>query len=196
MRAQRVFEEVIFNMDKPSPYKRYIAKRGTAKGPKIPNPNKNGWGGGLSQSEIEISNRYRAKIDSLRNEISSLEDEIERDRGELQDLTEIPFSDTEREEFYSDVQNDYGFRALDILNSGMSDEEKLREIDALNPKEDLGIREFKDLLHNYNFYHPEEPDQEKIDNIEKKIGDLEKRILEKENQIEKLETKIYNLETY
>jgi len=195
MKARFVFEEVRFNFDKQPPYKRYQVKSGLS-GPKTPNPKKDGYGGGLTDQEQEIRDRYQQKLQSVQDEIYSLEDERESLERDLEELSETPFDSGELEEFYADVQNRYGFNALDILNSGMSDDEKIKSIDALNPKDDFGRREFEDLMHNYKYYHPADPDQNQIEKIGKRLSAIENVIKEKEGMIDRLETKIYNLENY
>jgi len=192
MKAKTVFEEVRFNF-KGSPTDRFRVKPGIKRGP-TENPRKQR--AGLNPDEEEIANRFRDKLEKIRDEIYSLEDEKESLERDLEDLAENPFDSGELEEFYADVQNRYGFNALDILNSGMDDEEKIKSIDALDPRRDFGRREFEDLMHNYRYYHPEDPDQEQVEKIEKRIRAIENVIKEKEGMIDRLETKIYNLENY
>jgi len=192
MKAKTVFEEVRFNL-KGNPTDRFRVRPGISR-PPIENPRKQR--SGLNPGEKEILNRFNDKIDEIRDEIYSLDDErvsLERD---LKDLSETSFDSGELEEFYADVQNRYGFNALDILNSGMSDDEKIKAIDALNPREDFGRREFQDLMHNYNYYHPADPDPEQVEKIERRISAIENVIKEREGMVDRLETKIYNLENY
>jgi len=192
MKAKTVFEEVRFNF-KGSPTDRFRVNPGIKREP-TENPRKQR--SGLNPDEEEIVNRFRDKLQKIQDDIYSLKDERESLEMDLKDLSETPFDSGELEEFYADVQSRYGFNALDILNSGMSDEEKIKSIDALDPRWDFGRREFEDLMHNYRYYHPEDPDQEQVEKIEKRIRAIENVIKEKEGMIDRLETKIYNLENY
>lgn len=151
---------------------------------------------GLTPEEQEIVQRHEQRISELRNEIYDYEGEIEGLENEYEILISQDFDAAELEQFYADVQNDYGFEALDILNSGGSMEEKIKAIDALNPTKDFGIREFKDLANNYQYYHPEEASEEEKEKIKSQIKKLQRQKKERENTMDKLETKIYNLENY
>lgn len=195
MKARFVFEEVRFNFDKQPPYKRYQVKPSLS-GPRTRNPKKNGYGGGLTPQEIEIRDRYEQKVRAIKDDIDSLEEEKTDLENELRNLQEPSFDLSEVEEFDAEVMQKYGFNALDILNSGIPDEEKISAIDRLNPEKDFGKREFENLLHNYNYYHPEEPDSELVEKIEKRIGAIENIIKERDGMIDRLENKIYNLENY
>jgi len=195
MRA-RFLNEIEFNFDK-NPTDRYRGgfKRGSSF-PASENPRKRG-GVNLTPEEEEIRDRHLEKIRDLREEIYSYEGEIQDLESELDDDNTPNFDSGELEEFYADVQNRYGWNALDILNSGYSDEDKIKAIDELNPAEDFGDKEFRDLMHNYNYYHPAEVDNtEKNEEIEAKIKKLERQKEERQNTIDKLETKVYNLENY
>ena len=196
MKAKFVFEEISFNFDKPAPYKKYISTKGQSR-PSIPNPNKSGYGGGLSSIEMEIVERHRLRIQELNDEIRNYEYQIEDLEDEIKSLESEVIDAEEAEQFDADILNRYGWEALDILNSGISNEEKIKRIDALNPAEDFGIREFNDIMHNYNYYHPSETDNsEKIEEISKKIIAIETQKQQRENTKEKLETKIDNIEKY
>jgi predicted nucleic acid-binding Zn-ribbon protein len=195
MKAQFI-NELEFNFGKNPPYKRFISTRGISR-PRSFNPNKSGYGDGLSPEESEIIDRYKIKIQEFNEDIEKLEYQIEDLNNEIDGLKPEERDPGELEEFYADIQNRYGEKALDILNSGYSDEEKIKAIDELNPAEDFGIRDFRDLMHNYSYYHPEEVDNtEKIEEIEKKIHGIATQIEQIENRKEKLETKIYNIEHY
>jgi hypothetical protein len=198
MKAKTVFEDIRFNFDKPAPYKRYEVKVRPPgfKGPKTPNPKKTGYGGGLTPQEEEIRDRFQLKIQSIQDQIDSLYDERLGLENDLSDLQSSFVNPSEAEEFDAEVIEKYEFGVLDILNSGLSDEDKIEQIDRLNPEKDFGRREYEDLIHNYNYYHPEEPDEEKIEKIERRIQAIDNVIEEKKGMIDRLETKIYNLENY
>jgi predicted RNase H-like nuclease (RuvC/YqgF family) len=195
MRAKFILEEITFNFDKPAPYKRYISTKGVSR-PSIHNPRKTGSGGGLAQHEEQIIEKHRLRIQELNDEIQNYEYQIQDLQDEIESLEPERIDSGELEEFYAEVQEKYGFNALDILNSGMSDEEKIRSIDALTPADDFGTREFQNLMHSYKYYHPEDPDPDKIEKIERRIKAIENVIKEREGMADRLETKIYNLENY
>lgn len=197
MRA-KTLNEIEFNFSK-NPTDRFRARSGPSiSRPASPNPRKD-WmkgGEGLNDEEQELVDKYNEKLQALQDEQESIHYQIQDLEQDLKNLTTPDFSPEEIEEFYAEVQTRYGFDALDILNSGSTKEEKLKRIDALNPSDDLGIREFEDLLHNYDYYHPDEPDEEEIAKIEKEIKKLRTLEKERKNTSDKLQTKIYNIETY
>lgn len=186
-------EQVRFNFDEP-PYKKYISRKGIS-GPQVPNPRKAGYGG-LTDEEKEIVERHQLKIQDLEDEVDLMVSEMDDLQREIESLENPPFDDMELEQFYADVQLSYGERALDILNSGMDREEKIEAIDKLSPAKDFGLEEYQDLVHNYEYYHPDEPDPEEIEKLRNKIKKIEVQRQERENTIEKLRTKIYNIENY
>lgn len=193
MRAQFI-NEIEFNLKKnPTDKFRGGFRKGISRSP-IENPRKKK--GILTPEERDIIQKHEERISDLRDEVYSLEGQIEDLEYEYETLISQDFDSAELEQFYSDVQNEYGFEALDILNSGNSMEEKIKAIDALNPTKDFGIREFKDLANNYQYYHPEEASEEEKENIKSQIKKLQRQKEERENTMDKLETKIYNLETY
>jgi len=196
MRAKFILEETTFNFDKPAPYKRYISTKGVSR-PSIHNPRKTGYGGGLTPQEEQIIEKHRLRIQELNDEIQNYEYQIQDLQDEIESLEPEIIDSGEMEQFDADIMEKYGWGALDILNSGISDGEKIKRIDALDPSNDFGVREFRDLMHNYNYYHPEEVDNsDKIEGINKKIEGLEIQKQQKENAKDKLETKIYNIEKY
>jgi hypothetical protein len=195
MKAKLVFEDIRFNFDKPAPYKRFISQRGIS-GPSVRNPRKSGYGRGLTAEEERIRDKHQERIEDLKDEISNLEDEIQGLESDIEDLAPHHFEEGEVEQFDSDIIEQYGFQALDILNSGISDEEKIKRIDQLNPTKDFGRRDFEDLMHNYNYFHPEEPDEKELEKVLKRIKAVRNVIKEREGMIDRLETKIYNLENY
>ena len=196
MRAKFIKEELIFNFDKSPPSKRYQGRSGPSI-PRRPSPKKDGYGGGLSNDEKEIVERYKQKLQIITNEINQLELELQEAENDLISLGQSRIGEGELEQFYADVQNDFGFEALDILNSGISDEEKVKRIDALNQEGDDGPRRLKDLIMAYNFYHSEEErDPKEKEKLEKRIKSISNIIEEKNKMVDKLEIKIYNIETY
>lgn len=193
MKAKFIFEETRFNFDK-NPTDRFRPRPGISMPPKE-NPRKRSQG--LTDEEIEIVDKHQRKINQLKNAISDLEGELDDLSYQLENYqNEADVDEGEKEQFYAEVQKKYGFNALDILNSGMPSEEKIKEIDKLDPINDFGDREFRTLMSDYEYYHPDEVDQEEIEKIESKMKKINTQIKERENSIERLENKIYNLETY
>lgn len=193
MRAQFI-NEIEFNLKKnPTDKFRGGFKKGPSFGP-VENPRKRSKG--LSPVENNIVDKHTNKLQDIEDEIQSYEYKIENLQQDLKDLTTKDFTEGEVEQFYAEVQERYGFNALDILNSGNTDEEKIKGIDALNPSDDFGVKEFEDLLHNYNYYHQDEPDPEEIERIEKEIKKWERQKEERINTLQKIQQKIYNIENY
>lgn len=160
-----------------------------------PNPRKER--GRYSDEEEDIIERHEIKIKELEKEISQFDSEIEDLKYELKNIDSNNFDDAELESFYSEVQEIYGDKILDILNSGLSEEEKLERMKAAQSlRNDKGVDPGEQLLSNYNYYHPQEPSEEEIDKINQRIKKIEVQKKERENSINKLETKIYNLRTY
>lgn len=193
MKAKFVYEELRFNFDR-NPTDRFRVKPGISREP-VPNPRKRGYGG-LSDREMEIISRHEDRIQQLKDEVYDIEAKIEDLQYDLEQLSSQEFTSGELEQFYSQVQEEFGFNALDILNSGMSREEKIKAIDRLNPSQDFGEEEFENLVRDYEYYHPDDADPEEMEKLENKISKLERQKMERENTIDKLETKIYNIETY
>jgi hypothetical protein len=189
-----VEEQVRFNFDEP-PYKRYQSREGIS-GPKIPNPRKRAEG--LTPEEEEIIDKHRAKLDKLQERIDELEDDIQEYRYEIEKLEDYGPDPGEVEQFDSEViQRFGGWKALDILNSGIPNEDKVRELDKMDPRSDSGLSDYQEIVRDYDYYHPPEPDnEEEIQGFQDQIDIREKEISEIEARMEKLYTKIHNLETY
>ena len=195
MKAKSVSEQLHFNFEEP-PYKRYASRRGVSR-PPVQNPNKGGYGGGLSPEEEEIIERHQFKIQEVQEEVDLLEIQIEDLQGELYNLEMTsPVGESELEQFYADIQIRHGDKALDIMNSGISKKDKINSIDRLSPGKDFGIREYEDLVQEYEYYHQEDPDPEEVESLNAEIAKLKRQKDERENTIEKLQNKIYNLENY
>jgi chaperonin cofactor prefoldin len=194
MKGKVVRESIEFDFRKPPPHKRYQSIS-TGPGPKIPNPRKKSYSGLLPDEEEQIE-KYEEKIATLQMKIDDLEDQKEAVEMEIKALTDDPYTPDELDDFYGYIIETHGEKVMDILNSGMPDEEKVQEIDQITPAADTGIRDIEDLVQEYNYHHPGEPDPYEIDLLEKKIGIINNAIKDIEKEIDKHETKIYNISTY
>ena len=97
----------------------------------------------------------------------------------------------EIEEFFGQI----GFEASDVLNSGMSDKEKIKGLKK------LGVEDPKDLLNNYHHYFPEydsslDKQRKEIEKenkqIQSKIDKLKAKIAKKEEQQDKMGYPVYD----
>jgi phage shock protein A len=193
MKARLVNEQIRFNF-KEAPYKKYQSRQGISR-PPVENPRKKSQG--LTPEEEEIVQRHEKTISDLEYHIELKEDEIIELNSEIDQLSGEEQDPEEVEQFDSDVIQRFGWNALDILNSGISKEEKVKRLDALTPTKDEGDQELRDIVDDYDYYHPDEEDnEEEIQELEDQKAGIRKQIEQLENRVEKLRTKIYNLETY
>ena len=195
MKAKLINEMIQFNFDKPVPHKRFevgYGQKARGYGSKL-NPRKKG-GRNLSDEEWDRREFHEKKIRELEGLKNDYESEREDLKYELENL-EGPDS-MEVEEFDGSVQTQYGWKALDILNSGYSDEEKKKELRRILPAgNDDGRDPENSLVNDYNYYHPEY-DEEKAEKIQKRLKALDNLEAEADLRIEKHENKIYNIENY
>lgn len=193
MKARFVNEQIRFNFDDP-PYKRYQSTKGISR-PPVENPRKAQKG--LTPEEEEIVQRHQRSISELGEEIDDREDQIQDLKYDIERLEDYGPDPGEVEQFDSDIIQRFGWEALDLLNSGSSKEEKIKGLDRLDPKNDSGVEDFEGIIRDYDYYHPEEPDNdEEIAEIRDKIEKKEMEISKIEDRVEKILTKIHNLETY
>jgi hypothetical protein len=117
-------------------------------------------------------------------------EQMENLEGEIQDLryslkgiqSDNRNRHNESEEYSSEIIEKYGWDFLDMLNSGLSKEEKLKAIEEWNMAQDERSKEIKNsesILREHDYYYSEEED--------KKEEDLEKQIDQKEEELSKLE---------
>jgi len=185
--------EMEFNFKQP-PYKKYQSNAGISR-PPTENPRKKTKG--LTAEEEEIVQKHEESIRDLEYEIELKEDEIIEINYDIDQLDGEDIEPGEAEQFDADIIERFGWKALDILNSGISEWEKVRRLDALNPKNDEGDQILKNIVSDYDYYHPQEEDNdEKRQALEDKISGIRDQIKQMENRAEKFRTKIYNLETY
>lgn len=187
----RFINEMEFNFKEP-PYKKYVSNRGVSR-PPTENPRKKSQG--LTGEEQEIIDRHEKALTELEGEIEIKEDEIIEINYEIDQLSGEQDSD-EVEQFDSEVIQRFGWDALDILNSGISNNDKIKSLDALTPTKDEGDQELINIVSDYDYYHPPEPDEDVIQGYEDEIADIKNDIQKLEDKADKLRTKIYNLQNY
>jgi hypothetical protein len=115
------------------------------------------------------------KMENLEGEIADL-------RGYLRVLrSDNTSKNNEAEQYSSDIIETYGWSFLDMLNSGLSKEEKIKAIEEWNFSQDEKSRNIKNpeaILRDHEYYYGEESDKEE--------EELEKQIEEKEKELSKL----------
>ena len=193
MKARLISEQTRFNFDK-QPLDRYKPH----KGPSIygGNPRKQRTGE-LSSEEEKIIERHRNRILELEDEIENYDNEIDSLEREIEEF-QSGVDPSEQEQVDGEIIERWGWDMLDLLNSGMPDEKKLKEMMELQKKgNDTGEDADQDLLDYYNEYHPIEEDyEEEIEEINEKIEKIKVQRRERENTVEKLYNKIRNIENY
>lgn len=121
-----------------------------------------------SQKIIEKKWDIEGEIQDLKNSLRSL-------RRDSQDR------DNEAEQFSSDIIERYGWEFMDMLNSGLSKEDKLRAIEKWSVEQDEKhkvINNPESILREYDYYYDQKHEEEE--------EDLEKQIETKENELEEL----------
>ena len=121
----------------------------------------------------------KQKIWDLGMEIHSLEQEVKELHRSMDQF------DMEKEEFSGWVISQYDDRVLDLLNSGLSDQEKIKEMEKWNVEQDRKdkvIPNPKQLLSEYKTFYPDEEED-----ISAQIELKEKEIELKEKELEELE---------
>jgi len=111
----------------------------------------------------------------LEGEIQNLKDNLRSLRRDNQD------KNNESEQYSSDIIERYGWGFLDMLNSGISREEKLQAIEKWSMEQDEKNKEIKNpesILREYEYYYKEDSDKEE--------DDLENQIEAKEKELEEL----------
>jgi uncharacterized protein with gpF-like domain len=116
-------------------------------------------------------------------------EQMENLEGEIQDLkgylrvirSDNTSKNNESEQYSSDIIENYGWDFLDMLNSGLSKEEKLKAIEEWNMKQDekhKNIKNPESILRDHEYYYGGESDKEE--------EELEKQIEEKEKELDKI----------
>jgi hypothetical protein len=114
-------------------------------------------------------------------EMKNLEDEIRDLRQHLRDIqSDSRNKYNESEQYSSDIIERYGWDFLDMLNSGLSKEEKLKAIKEWNLHQDEKSKEIRNpesVLNDHEYYTPGEKDKEE---------ELQHQIDQKEEELSKL----------
>jgi hypothetical protein len=136
---------------------------------------------GYKEEKVRIPRKKKPTKKAI-EKMENLEDEIEGLRYELQSvLSDQRNRDNESEEYSSEIINTYGEEILDLLNSGVSDKEKIELMKEWNLNQDEKSKEIKkpgSLIQEHNYYYNNEQDKEE--------GEIEKQIKQKEEELEKL----------
>ena len=192
----RILENIDFDFRKPPPYKRYERRPGGSR-PSVKNPKKDGIGGGLSSHEEKIVQSYEKKIANLQSRIDSLKEEIKGIKWEMALYSDKnALEELERMDDY--IVTTYGNRVLDILASGIEPGEKIEMIDRIiYSKKDIGIKDIKELVDEYNDKIEFVENAENI-RLEKQpfIDELNSEIKKLEKKVSFYEKKIYNIYNY
>lgn len=126
--------------------------------------------------------RLKKKTPKVFSKMLELEGEIQDLQQEVKDLYRRNRElEGEREEFMSWISSEYDWNTLDLLNSGLSDKDKIQGMEEWNMKQDRKdkvIPNPKKLLDEYKAYYPDE-DQD----VDKEIDEIENRIKEKSKEL-------------
>jgi len=118
------------------------------------------------------------KIWDIERDIEDLNQEIKNIREPLE-TPKFSGVQGEIEQFFAEI----GFEASDILNSGISDQEKIKSL------KDLGIKNPKEMIETYYYYYPEFDSS--LDNKRKKaeseISKINLKIKKLQAQLDKIE---------
>lgn len=132
--------------------------------------------------------RKKKPSEKILRKIEDLEGEIQDLKYNLKSLRDDNTNrNNESEQYSSDIIERYGWDFLDMLNSGLSREEKLKAIEEWNMRQDEKHRDIKNpesILREHDYYYGEDSEKEE--------EDLEKQIEEKETELVQL-SEIYEL---
>lgn len=126
----------------------------------------------------KLTQKQKERLQDIPYEIEDLQNEIEYTMEKFR-TPEFEGVEGEIEQFFAEV----GFEAADILNSGISDKEKIKSLD------DIGIENPEEILKTYYYYYPEFDKS-----LDKERKEAEKHVKKLEDQIEKLEKELEKLE--
>ena len=142
----------------------------------------------LTDKQYEELQKLQRERNDLDDQIDMLEDERKQLLQQQRDLS------MEREEFDASVQEQYGFDVLDLLNSGLSDKEKierLKEKDMMQDERGKMIGNPENLINDYNYYwgkgRTDEDFEEQEEKLQKQITKLADRLSKIEDKIDKME---------
>ena len=142
----------------------------------------------LTDKQYEELQKLQRERNDLDDQIDQLEDERKQMKQQQRDLA------MEREEFDASVQEQYGYDVLDLLNSGLSDEEKIKsmkEKDMMQDETGRMIGDPKQLISEYNYYwgkgRTDDDFEEQQEKLKKEITKLADKLSKIEDKIDKME---------
>ena len=148
------------------------------------------WG----DTKLDKYDQFDRDIRDMEDQIEDLESEMEYKLADFQSPS-FDGASGEIEEFFSQI----GFSAADIVNSGISDKDKLSSLKK------LGVEDPEDTLETYYYYYPEfnhkldkpkkEADKE-VRKIQVQIDKLTAKIEKKHAQREKMGSPVYDYDVY
>ena len=142
----------------------------------------------LTDKQYDELMKLKKEKSDLDDEIAEFESELKQMRQEQKDLA------MERLEFDASVQERYGFDVLDLLNSGISDTEKIKsmkEKDMMQDEKGKMIGEPEQLISEYNYYWGKGKTEYDFEEQEEKINrQVEKAAI----KLDKIEDKIDKME--
>jgi ribosomal protein S15P/S13E len=114
-------------------------------------------------------------------QMENLEDEIQDLRNYLRTIqSDNRDKRNESEEYSAEIIQNYGFDILDLLNSGISEEDKILALKQWNMKQDEKSKEISNperMVQEHDYYYDEEKDQEE--------EELQQQINQKEEELSK-----------
>lgn len=143
-----------------------------------------------SDAKLDKYDQFDKDIRDIGYEIEGSEEEMKYNMERFQ-APNYEGIEGEIEEFFSQI----GFEASDVLNSGMSDKEKIKGLKKLS------VKHPEDLLHNYHHYFPEYDSsldkqrkavEKENKQIQAKIDKLKAKIAKKEEQQDKMGYPVYD----
>jgi uncharacterized protein YukE len=142
----------------------------------------------LTDKQYEELQKLQRERNDLDDQIDMLEDERKSLIQQQRDLA------MEREEFDASVQEQYGFDVLDLLNSGLSDAEKIKsmkEKDMMQDERGKMIGNPENLISEYNYYwgkgRTDDDFEEQQEKLKKEITKLADKLSKIEDKIDKME---------
>jgi hypothetical protein len=131
--------------------------------------------------------KLKKKTPKIFSKILELELEIKDLSRDVRDLRRRgQEGENEREEFLAWIQEQYDWNILDLLASGISEEDKVKQMENWNiqqDKKEKSIENPQKLVDEYRSYYPEDEDQK----LEEEIEQIENEIRKKGRELSDLE---------